>query len=166
MWFHQILLCVIVGHFETVHCHTIFYVCRHFVSSIYPYLRVELLPYIQSSLEACSLTVKRSAAIVVTHTCHSFASVHQEDLFTLSPFVLWKSETCLADVFSPPVYFESDDPILYWESWAGSRTGKAPPPPPQKNCFFITCTGSWMFPLEGWRPLLELGSLSPSLRFK
>ncbi len=34
---------IFVGHFETVHCHTIFYVCRHIHHSLW----VELLPYVQ-----------------------------------------------------------------------------------------------------------------------
>jgi hypothetical protein len=57
-----------VGHFENVHCHTVFYVCRHFVSSIHHSLWVEPLPYVQPR------GLLPDIQGVCCHSCHSHLS--------------------------------------------------------------------------------------------
>ncbi len=59
---------IFLGYFETVHCHTIFYVCQHFAPSIHHSLWVELLPYVQPR------GLLTDIQGISCHSCHSHLS--------------------------------------------------------------------------------------------
>jgi hypothetical protein len=79
-----------VGHFETAHCHTIFYVCRHFVPCIHHSLSVELLPYVQPRLSRRALHLKEGEWGVCT-------------------LILWSLETMLSCI-DPSVKIVTNSP--------------------------------------------------------
>ncbi len=105
MWLPPILLCVFVGHFETVHC---------FVPSIHHYsLWVELLPYVQPR------GLLPDIQGVCCHSCHSHLS------FTAGAHIVHSFQNFkgLSHVFSPPVLSAFQGHIRYFRTMSGLKYG-------------------------------------------